>query len=133
MRQGIIVFLPLYAADAHQDFHMRIDAHGSAYAHHPHEPHGSATAWPTLKINPPPLVWKDSNKSSESVGADFPQIMNSKLSLLLGLEKRFGRCERDWSNMAARGADFSWNRACQDSTECQRFFFSLMSVCSKFS
>ena len=32
MRQGIIVFLPLYAADAHQDFHMRIDAHGSAYA-----------------------------------------------------------------------------------------------------
>ena len=48
MRQGIIVFLPLYAADAHQDFHMRIDAHGSAYAHHPHEPHGSATAWPGL-------------------------------------------------------------------------------------
>ena len=42
------LFLPLYAADAHQDFHMRIDAHGSAYAHHPHEPHGSATAWPTL-------------------------------------------------------------------------------------
>ena len=37
-----------YAADAQQDFHMRINAHGSAYAHHPHEPHGSATAWPTL-------------------------------------------------------------------------------------
>ena len=45
------LFLPLYAADAHQDFHMRIDAHGSAYAHHPHEPHGSATAWPSLVAN----------------------------------------------------------------------------------
>ena len=41
-------FLPLYVVDAQQDFHMRIDAHGSAYAHHPHEPHGSATAWPSL-------------------------------------------------------------------------------------
>ena len=37
-----------------------------------------------------------------------------------GLEKRFGRCERDWSNMPARGADFDWNRACMDSNECQR-------------
>ena len=51
MRQGIIVFLPLYAADAHQDFHMRIDAHGSAYAHHPHEPHGSASsAWIRIRM-----------------------------------------------------------------------------------
>ena len=41
-------FLPLYAADAHQDFHILIDAHGSAYAHHAHEAHGSATAWPSL-------------------------------------------------------------------------------------
>ena len=37
-------FFPLYAADAHQDFYMRI----SAYAHHPHEPHGSASACPSL-------------------------------------------------------------------------------------
>ena len=37
-----------------------------------------------------------------------------------GLEKRFGRCERDWSNMPARGPDFDWNRACIDSNECQR-------------
>ena len=41
-------FLPLYAADAHQDFYMRIAMRISAYADHPHEPHGSATAWPTL-------------------------------------------------------------------------------------
>merc|ERR1719350_2647897 len=43
-----------------------------------------------------------------------------------GLEKRFGRCERDWSNMAARGADFDWNRACQDSNECQRMDVNLI-------
>ena len=49
MRQGIIVFLPLYAADAHQDFYMRIAMRISAYADHPHEPHGSATAWPSLQ------------------------------------------------------------------------------------
>jgi len=43
-----------------------------------------------------------------------------------GLEKRFGRCERDWSNMAARGADFDWNRACRDSNECQRLDVNLI-------
>ena len=34
--------------DPHQDFYMRIAMRISAYADHPHEPHGSATAWPTL-------------------------------------------------------------------------------------
>ena len=48
------LFLPLYAADAHQDFHMRIDANGSAHAHHSHEPQGSATTWTSLyhSLNP---------------------------------------------------------------------------------
>ena len=44
----MLYFLPLYAADAHQDFYMRIAMRISAYADHPHEPHGSATAWPSL-------------------------------------------------------------------------------------
>ena len=39
-------FFSLYAADAHQDFYMRI----SAYAHHPHEPHGSASSSPSLVL-----------------------------------------------------------------------------------
>ena len=39
--------------DAHQDFYMRIAMRIAAYADHPHEPHGSATAWPTL-VQPPP-------------------------------------------------------------------------------
>ena len=43
----MLYFLPLYAADAHQDFYMRIAMRISAYADHPHEPHGSATAWPS--------------------------------------------------------------------------------------
>ena len=34
--------------DPHQDFYMRIAMRISAYADHPHEPHGSATAWPSL-------------------------------------------------------------------------------------
>ena len=41
-------FFPLYVADAHQDFYMRIVMRISAYAHHPHEPHGSASACPSL-------------------------------------------------------------------------------------
>jgi hypothetical protein len=48
-------------------------------------------------------------------------LQHQKIILTIpGLEKRFGRCERDWSNMPARGADFDWNRACIDSNECQR-------------
>ena len=35
--------------DPHQDFYMRIAMRISAYADHPHEPHGSATAWPSLE------------------------------------------------------------------------------------
>ena len=49
--------MPLYAADAHQNFHMRIDAHWSAYAHHPHEPHGSASACPSLIYIPFIYTW----------------------------------------------------------------------------
>ena len=41
-------FFALYVVDAHQDFYMRIAMRISAYADHPHEPHGSATAWPSL-------------------------------------------------------------------------------------
>ena len=41
--------------DANQDFYMRI----SAYADHPHEPHGSATAWPTLVVVGP---WVDKGR-----------------------------------------------------------------------
>ena len=43
--EELLSFLPLYA---HQDFHMRIDANGSAHAHHSHEPQGSATTWTSL-------------------------------------------------------------------------------------
>ena len=39
---------------------MCIDAHGSAYANHPHEPHGSATAWPTLVGK---QIWERSKKN----------------------------------------------------------------------
>ena len=46
----MLYILPLYAVDAHQDFYMRIAMRISAYADHPHEPHGSATAWPTLLL-----------------------------------------------------------------------------------
>ena len=44
----MLSFLPLYVVDAHQDFYMRITMRISAYAHHPHEPHGSASACPSL-------------------------------------------------------------------------------------
>ena len=46
-------FFPLYAADVHQDFYMRI----SAYAHHPHEPHGSASACPSLVPSSKQFDW----------------------------------------------------------------------------
>ena len=45
---SVRLFFALYVVDAHQDFYMRIAMRISAYADHPHEPHGSATAWPTL-------------------------------------------------------------------------------------
>ena len=45
---SVRLFFALYVVDAHQDFYMRIAMRISAYADHPHEPHGSATAWPSL-------------------------------------------------------------------------------------
>ena len=45
---SVRLFFALYVVDPHQDFYMRIAMRISAYADHPHEPHGSATAWPTL-------------------------------------------------------------------------------------
>ena len=48
---SVRLFFALYVVDPHQDFYMRIAMRISAYADHPHEPHGSATAWPTLVHN----------------------------------------------------------------------------------
>ena len=59
--------LPLYAADAHQDFYMRIAMRISAYADHPHEPHGSATAWPSLNYTP---VSTTGHRCTNSTGDD---------------------------------------------------------------
>ena len=57
---SVRLFFALYVVDPHQDFYMRIAMRISAYADHPHEPHGSATAWPTLvaaqKSLPSPLA-----------------------------------------------------------------------------
>ena len=59
------IFLALYAADAHQDFYMRIAMRISAYADHPHEPHGSATAWPTLIGTPLIVIAQQSQKNRD--------------------------------------------------------------------
>ena len=53
---SVRLFFALYVVDAHQDFYMRIAMRISAYADHPHEPHGSATAWPSLFWSLP-LSW----------------------------------------------------------------------------
>ena len=44
----------------------RPNAHGSVYAHHPHEPHKSATAWPTLICIHMEWIWSAGQKSQYS-------------------------------------------------------------------
>ena len=54
---SVRLFFALYVVDPHQDFYMRFAMRISAYADHPHEPHGSATAWPSLVSRPLRPKW----------------------------------------------------------------------------
>ena len=66
-----------YADDAHRCALMRIAMRISAYADHPHEPHGSATAWPSLiSITKNVKSYKKFTQTAQTSNfSDFPLIL----------------------------------------------------------